>query len=127
MNGGAGKDTLTGGTGRDLLTGGSERDLFDFNSKNETKVGSANRDVIQDFQRGTDDIDLRTIDAKSGVDGNNTFKFIGKDSFNDVKGELRFTDLGDRSLVQGDINGDGAADFEILVKVGTLSKADFLL
>jgi hypothetical protein len=44
-----------------------------------------------------------------------------------VKGELRFKDLGTSCLVQGDVNGDGKADFEILVKVGTILKGDFFL
>jgi hypothetical protein len=29
--------------------------------------------------------------------------------------------------VQGDVNGDGKADLEIFVKVGSLAKGDFLL
>jgi hypothetical protein len=29
--------------------------------------------------------------------------------------------------VQGDVNGDGKADFEILVKADTLSAGDFVL
>lgn len=29
--------------------------------------------------------------------------------------------------MQGDVNGDGHADFEIWVKAGTLVKGDFLL
>ncbi|MGH6735212.1 MAG: hypothetical protein ACRECX_03925 [Methyloceanibacter sp.] len=45
----------------------------------------------------------------------------------DKKGELRYEDKGSKVIVQGDINGDGKADFEIFVKVGFLSAADFLL
>ena len=44
-----------------------------------------------------------------------------------MKGELRYTDKGSTSLVQGDVNGDGKADFEILVKVGALGSGDFIL
>ncbi|MEZ5829043.1 MAG: hypothetical protein R3D30_07705 [Hyphomicrobiales bacterium] len=51
-----------------------------------------------DFNRAEQDgIDLRTIDAMKGVAGNQTFKFIGKQGFHDVKGELRFEDKGSRS------------------------------
>jgi Ca2+-binding RTX toxin-like protein len=126
LAGGDQNDRLTGGLGRDVMGGGTNKDVFDFNSINESPDGTT-RDVIAHFQRGTDDIDLRTIDAKSGVPGNNAFKFIGTDTFNDVKGELRIKDLGAQVIVQGDVNGNGVADFEILVRVGALAKFDFLL
>jgi serralysin len=61
------------------------------------------------------------------VNGNNKFVFIGRDDFSDTKGELRIEDLGPKVIVQGDVNSDGKADFEILVKVGSLSTGDFLL
>ena len=120
LKGGTGRDVLTGGLGRDLMKGGPGRDDFDFNS-----VREANRDVIQDFNRG-DDIDLSSIDAKQGG-GNQAFHFIGTHAFTHHAGELRFTDLGASCLVQGDTNGDGRADFDILVKAGTLHQGDFLL
>jgi hypothetical protein len=44
-----------------------------------------------------------------------------------VQGELRFIDRGATCLVQADVNGNGEADFEIVVKVGSLAKSDFLL
>ncbi|MGH6735216.1 MAG: M10 family metallopeptidase C-terminal domain-containing protein [Methyloceanibacter sp.] len=126
LEGLGGNDTLTGGAGRDILLGGAGRDLFNFDAPSETKKGSQ-RDKIMDFQRGQDDIDLRTIDAKTGVSGNNAFKFIGKQDFHDVRGELRYEDKGSTVIVQGDRNGDGKADFEIFVAVGALSRGDFLL
>jgi Ca2+-binding RTX toxin-like protein len=130
LKGEAGKDTLTAGLGKDALFGGADRDIFDFNSIAESKVG-ANRDTIGDFHRGNnttgDDIDLRDIDAKTGVGGNQAFKFIGTQEFHHSQGELHYKDLGASCLVQGDVNGDAHADFEILVKVGALSAGDFLL
>ncbi|MGH6736011.1 MAG: calcium-binding protein [Methyloceanibacter sp.] len=135
LRGGSGKDTLKGGDGNDVLTGGTHRDVlyggmgnddFDFNSIKESKTGGQ-RDKIMDFKRGQDDIDLRGIDAKTGVSGNNKFEFIGKDDFSETKGELRYQDLGSKVIVQGDVNGDGKADFEIMVKVGALSAGDFIL
>ncbi|MGH6735356.1 MAG: M10 family metallopeptidase C-terminal domain-containing protein [Methyloceanibacter sp.] len=127
LNGGAGDDVLTGGSGRDFLTGAPGSDLFDFNALSQSRPGGQKRDTIQDFTRGQDHIDLSGIDAKKGVSGNNAFKFIGRDDFNDRKGELRYDDRGSKVIVQGDVNGDGKADFEILVKVGTLGAGDFLL
>jgi Ca2+-binding RTX toxin-like protein len=130
LNGGAGVDTLRGGLGKDSLFGGTERDIFDFNSPAESKVG-ASHDVINDFHHGTnvtgDDIDLRDIDAKTGVAGNQAFNFIGTQAFHHLQGELHYQDLGASCLVQGDVNGDATADFEILVKTGSLSAGDFLL
>lgn len=102
------------------MKGGPGRDDFDFNS-----VREARHDLIQDFHRG-DDIDLSTIDARIGG-GNQAFHFIGTHAFTRHAGELRFTDQGATCLVQGDVNGDGRADFDILVKAATLHQGDFVL
>jgi serralysin len=127
IRGDDGNDRLTGGNGRDLLTGGANAVIFDFNTFGESVVG-ANRDQILDFSRAqADRIDLSTIDAKTGIDGNQKFTFIGTQAFHGVKGELRFKDLGANGVVQGDVNGNGTADFEIRVIVGTMLAADFLL
>lgn len=127
LDGGANKDTLNGGRGKDTLTGGTGSDRFDFNSIKESVKGGQ-RDVITDFKRGQGDmIDLKGIDAKTGISGNQKFAWIGKDDFSGVKGELLYKDLGSKVIVQGDVNGDGKADFEILVKAGSLNAGDFLL
>ncbi len=135
LRGGSGADTLRGGPGNDVLTGGAQRDFlygddgsdrFDFNKVSESRPG-ANRDRIQDFERGEDEIDLRSIDAKTGVSGKQNFKWIGKSDFHDKRGELRYEDKGSKVIVQGDVDGDGKADFEIFVKAGTLGAGDFLL
>lgn len=126
LKGASGNDTLSGGKGHDTMDGGSGRDTYDFNDKGESRVG-ATHDVISTFSRGSDKIDLKGIDAKTGVSGNQAFKWIGTATFHHVKGELHFKDLGAQVLVSGDVNGDAKADFEILVKVGTLGASDFLL
>jgi Ca2+-binding RTX toxin-like protein len=126
--GGDGNDRLAGGLGADTLTGGANADKFDFNAVIESGLTTATRDRITDFRRGTDDIDLRTLDAKAGVSGNQAFTFIGKQDFHDRKGELHIVDTGPNIRVEGDTNGDGNADFQIMVLgVSTLSKGDFLL
>ena len=127
LTGGDGNDTLTGGTGKDTLTGDAGIDFFDFNKTTESRKGAA-RDVITDFNAADDVIDLVGIDAKTGVNGNQKFKFIKGQQFHDVKGELHFVKKAGFVLVEGDVNGDGRADFQIQVdSVASLVKADFIL
>lgn len=123
-----GDDKITGGGGRDEMNGGDGRDTFFFLSTlNSTKQASG-RDTIFKFDRSDDDeIDLTAIDAKVGGI-NNEFKFIGKKDFHDKKGELRYTDKHGDILIQGDTNGDGKADFAILLdSVSKLKVSDFEL
>jgi Ca2+-binding RTX toxin-like protein len=129
INGGGDIDRIYGGAGKDRLTGGGGGDHFIFSVLADSRSGAA-RDVITDF-RLADDIDLVAIDAKTGG-GNQAFKFIGRQDFHDIAGELRFEiknpagKVHDRTLIQGDVNGDGRADFEIgLVGLHNLHKGDF--
>jgi serralysin len=134
-NGGGGADRLIGGTGRDILTGGANNDVFDFNTVKESGKAFAARDVITDFVHGVDDIDLRTIDADRTHAGNQKFSFIGGARFTGDAGELhvvRFNKAGtanDKMFVEGDVNGDGRADFRIeLTGLGPqLTQGDFVL
>lgn len=127
LNGEDGADTLTGGKGKDSLSGGSGGDRFDVNSKLEAGKGTG-RDVILDFVNGEDKIDLRTIDAKKSDPGNDKFKWIGKKAFHGVEGELRYKVTATGLLVEGDIDGNGKADFQIeLDGVFSISKAGLLL
>lgn len=129
LSGASGRDILTGGSGKDLMSGGSSGDTFDFNSRTETRTGSL-RDVILDFNHAQGDrIDLRTIDAKSTVGGDQAFKFIGLQGFHGVAGELKYRITASSLIVAGDVNGDGRADFEIDVRGPThlLSRSDFVL
>jgi hypothetical protein len=132
ISGEAGGDVLTGGLGKDLLAGGGDGDIFDFNLKGESLKGAL-RDVIADFVHLTDDMDVSGIDAKSGA-GNQAFKWIGKKAFHDVKGELHYKLMNkagtanDKTIVEGDINGNGRPDFQIeLTGIINLTKGDFVL
>lgn len=120
LYGGSGDDILTGGTGSDLLVGGTGTDTFDFNSVSEIGRGST-RDYIDDFHRSEADVvDLSTIDANVNRSGNQSFTFIGGQSFHEKAGELRFSG----GSVYGDVNGDGKADFEIKMTGVTKMYAD---
>jgi len=133
MEGGAGRDTLLGGTGndtligataRDILNGGAGRDTFVFRAIADSRPGAGNRDVIQDFTRGQDRIDLSAIDANAGRGGDQAFKFVGGAAFSKAAGELRYAG----GIVRGDVNGDGRADFEIeIANMARLSAGDFIL
>jgi Ca2+-binding RTX toxin-like protein len=81
LSGGSGNDIIDGGSGVDNLTGGTGSDRFDFNSLIESGTGVGNRDIIADFVRGLDRIDLSTIDANPGLAGNQAFTFIGTGGF----------------------------------------------
>ncbi|MFM2067523.1 MAG: hypothetical protein RLZZ584_2432 [Pseudomonadota bacterium] len=119
--GGAGNDVLQGGGGIDELTGGSGNDYFAFISTTDSLVG-AKHDVITDFGQG-DMIDLSQIDAIVGTSTDDAFSYIGTDAYTGVAGQLQF-DAATGNL-SGDVNGDGAADFEInLAGVSTAPSYD---
>lgn len=131
LRGSFGKDTLIGGAGRDLLEGDQDHDIFKFNAASDSRVG-AKHDVILDFARGDDRIDLRTIDANRLAAGNQAFHFIGAQSFQAfaaahpaAHGLLRYAN----GIVSGDVNGDLHADFAIGIDGGipTLAASDFML
>ena len=123
VRGGSGDDTFVAGLGTDSLYGGAGADVFLFQSTAAAGIG-ASRDVIRDFQRGVDVINLATIDARTNVAGNNSFAFIGAAGFSGVSGQLRMSG----GVIYGDLNGDRSADFAISVTgITTLSAADFVL
>lgn len=128
LRGNAGNDTLTGGSGQDTMYGSSGRDIFDFNSAAESRNSAALRDFIYDFTRGSDDIDLSSIDASTRVSGNQAFKFISSHQFHKVAGEVHYRYEGTDTVIEGDTNGDAKADFQIELRGKiALSSADFIL
>ncbi len=120
------RDVMTGGLGRDVLTGGGGNDVFVYNSIAESTVGSG-RDVITDFAVG-DKIDLSKIDAVAAVSGDQAFAFLGSAAFSGKAGELHFVQQNGVTLVEGDVNGDRVADFQIeLTGSLALKVTDFIL
>ena len=116
-------DFLNGGSGKDLLKGAAGADKFVFNDVLDSVLGS-NHDTILDFNHVKHDkIDLHGIDADTGTGADQAFHFIGSKGFHDVAGELRYA----RHLLQGDVDGNGTADFEIHVNLAQLVKGDFVL
>jgi Ca2+-binding RTX toxin-like protein len=117
LDGGAGTDWLLGGAGADTLTGGTGIDTFIFNAISDSGVGAGNRDVITDFVDFTDRIDFSSMDANTsnGAGVNDAFSMIGANAFSGVAGQLRYVLVGSDTLLQADLNGDSAADFEVVL------------
>ncbi len=127
LRGGSGNDRLTGGLGADVLHGGDGRDTFVFRTAEESGVGSGQRDIIQWFQRGADIVDLHLIDANTAVVGDQAFKFAGETHSVEANA-VSFFRSGSSTILQGDINGDGTADFQIEFNSKlSLQRSDFAL
>jgi Ca2+-binding RTX toxin-like protein len=132
--GGEANDTLVGGLGIDTLVGNEGSDTFKFNKKGEAPKGLTH-DSISDFSGfgfEGDHINVHSIDANTHRHGNQNFKFIGSSNFHHRAGELHYLNHGTYVTVEGDVNGNGKADFQIDVhnldnNLNSLLKADFIL
>jgi Ca2+-binding RTX toxin-like protein len=128
LNGLSGNDVLVGGTGRDTMTGGLGNDKFLFSTAAEAGNGTnatTGRDVITDFVRGQDLIDLSGIDANAALGGNNAFTFIGGSAFTGL-GQVRAFTSGTDTIIQGNVSGTNAnVEFEIQL-TGTYTGANAL-
>ena len=116
-------DMLAGGLGADKLTGGIGANTFLYSSAKEMEG-----DVIADFVSGVDKIDLHLIDADEGIVGDQAFVWRGDQGFTGAAGDLAFA-IGQKStVISGDVDGDGAADFTLrLTGSVALTDADFSL
>jgi serralysin len=78
-------------------------------------------------QEQKDVIKLNQIDASSTA-RRRSLHFIGTANFHKVAGELRYAISGSTTTIQGDVNGDGVADFWLKVAGRmALVQADFVL
>ncbi|MET4036872.1 MULTISPECIES: M10 family metallopeptidase C-terminal domain-containing protein [unclassified Bradyrhizobium] len=114
LSGGGSSDILTGGSGVDILTGGDGADTFVFNA-GDSSPGAGQHDRITDFTPGVDHIDLSGIHANSNTVAKDGFHFIGTAAFDGVPGRLDYSYDASRNMtvLAGDTNGDGVADFAI--------------
>ncbi len=136
LDGGLDNDTLAGRDGLDRLTGGGGNDIFDYDYATNSQAGAGLRDVITDFggigsSLTIDRIDLSTIDANTGLSGNQAFAFNGAAAFTGA-GQLRVASSGTDTVIQANTGGSLAPDMEIAVTDGgTLPGAwaagDFIL
>jgi Ca2+-binding RTX toxin-like protein len=108
--GGDGDDLINGGAGRDTMTGGAGEDRFIFVTGDSTP---ALRDTITDFEDGIDILDLSGIDANSNLADDQAFTIVTK--FTGVAGQLVVKVAASSTQVLADIDGDGVADFSLLL------------
>ena len=130
LDGGTGNDVLRGGTGFDQLTGGAGNDLFAYNAVNESAPGSV--DLILDFIKGEDRIDLSAIDAVSGTTGNQAFNFIGDAAFTaqNQNGSVRwfYDAVNNVTVVEVSNDADVAPEMRLQITGRVeLSASDFVL
>ena len=90
--------------------------------------------MITDFAHLSDDIDLSTIDANGAAAGQHAFRSSPPRARPsparrvNCAGSSRAPDADAVTIVEGDINGDKVADFQIqLTGLKTLTAADFVL
>ena len=147
-----GNDRLVGGDGLDHLWGGAGDDVFVAEAtatEITTKLGTMSFDVIFDFVRGDDQIDLGSLDANLLVAGHQGFTWKGSNA-NKAAGDLSFKvytsvqgaekalgfDIdgvegaspysGPVTIVYGNVDG-GAPDFALaLIGVNGVTQSDFL-
>jgi serralysin len=113
LYGGVGDDVLIGGGDRDALHGGTGVDTFRYLAGDQHKSEKGN-DRILDLHN-QDVIDLAGLDADQLTAGDQAFHLVG--AFTGAAGELtRIYDAErDRTLLMGDDDGDGVADFKVAI------------
>lgn len=124
LNGGAGNDVLIDGAGQDRLTGGAGNDIFAFTSQLLVGAHSGVWDIVNDFVRGADKLDLSKLDANTLTTEDDAFtEFLVDDEVFTKGGQLRI----ENGVLYGNINEDYLAEFAIqLVGVTSVSLADFI-
>ena len=128
IDGGEGDDIITGGLGGDTLTGGLGADQFVFTALADSAKKGAGRDQILDFSHAQgDQIDLSAIDADTAASGDQAFALVA--AFNHHAGQLTATaQIGGGYLVEGDVDGNGKADFSIFLAADAPpTMGDFIL
>ncbi|MDH4385034.1 MAG: M10 family metallopeptidase C-terminal domain-containing protein [Caulobacter sp.] len=122
--GGSGNDLIIGGGGADQLSGGAGRDVFRYLTLGDSAVAA--KDLITDLG-GKDRIDLSALDADANTAGDQAFLQVA--AFTGAAGQLRLTyDAGaQQTTLAVDVNGDGLADFALLIAGEHLSAAGWVL
>jgi hypothetical protein len=85
-------------------------------------------DTITDFDALDGDlIDFSGIDADAVASGDQAFTWIGASAFSSTAGELRQVVGSGDVRIEGDVDGDGVADFAIsVIATAALAQANFV-
>ena len=111
---------LTGGSGADTLTGSSGADIFKYLSSADSGTASGLRDIITDFVKGSDKIDV--------VNFVSVFNFISTNAFTGTAQEINYVQVAGNTIVGLDADGNGTLDMQIeLTGLHNLTASDFLL
>jgi Ca2+-binding RTX toxin-like protein len=118
--------------GRDLQTGGAGADVFDYDALADSlwSAGKTRCDRITDFAHLGDNLDLSTIDAKTGTPAvNEAFAFLAtKGAAFTGAGQVRWYQSGGNTFVEANTGGTLQAELQIQLNgIKTLTSADFLL
>jgi Ca2+-binding RTX toxin-like protein len=125
--GGAFHDGFTANQAANRFTGNAGSDSFGWASSGDVGTGAL-ADTITDFIHGEDKISFSAMDATPGTASDDQFTFIGTSAFHNVAGELRYEVQGGDAHLYGDLDGNGVADFEIILNnVTLLTASDFFL
>ncbi len=125
LKGGAGNDRIVGGADKDIITGGEGRDKFVYAAvigatNEDSGILGSKRDIIIDFKRGQDDIELLTGRTKD-------FAFKGIGALTGA-GQVNYAFLGNDTLVSISTDADETAEVQILLRGKLeLSADDFIL
>ena len=130
LSGGDGGDTIRGGAGTDVATGGLGSDKFEWDDGEFGGMMATSADRITDFSHAqADKVKLDLVDANTANGATDeAFTFIGTAAFSNVAGELRYQVIGGNTIIMGDQDGNGAADFWIRIDGNVaLVASDFIL
>ena len=114
IRGGSGMDRIQGGRGKDTMTGGGGADVFVFRAAADH---DGSRDVITDFVRGVDRIDMVGLGLR----------YVADAEFSAAR-QVRAHHMPGGMLVEVDLNGDHRADLSLMLNgLAALGRGDFLL
>lgn len=119
--GGQGDDKLDGDAGDDVLHGGAGKDTFIIDAT------AALNEIILDFTKGDDKIDVGERDADTTLWGTQDFTFIGSQAFSKA-GQLRaYQDIAKGvTIIDGNTDADAQAEMHIVLNgLHSLSAGDF--
>jgi Ca2+-binding RTX toxin-like protein len=122
--GGSGNDTVVGGAGVDQLGGGLGKDFFVF-ARLQDSTGLRG-DLVSDLQSG-DTIDLSQIDANATVAGDQAFDLVSVLGGHAGELALRPDSSHGQTILEGDVDGDGLADFRVRLTGDHIDFASFVL